>query len=632
MTLNLYNTLTRSKEPFEPLEPGKVRMYYCGVTVYDYCHLGHARACIVWDAVRRYLQWRGYDVRFVQNFTDIDDKILNRAREENSSMEEVAERYIQAYFEDMKRLNVKDADEYPRATHTLDGIKRLIHDLENKGFAYPAEGDVYYAVRKFPEYGKLSGRKLEDLQAGASGRVEVEEEDTKKQNPFDFALWKGAKEGEPAWESNWGSGRPGWHIECSAMVRDRLGETIDIHAGGADLIFPHHENEIAQSEAVTGKPLATFWLHNGMVTVNGEKMSKSLGNFITIRELLERQTEPMAMRLFVLTAQYRKPIDFSEDAIAGATNGWNTLKEGLLFGYQHGSKLGWTEADLTNPTKVKPVETEVNQVSEPKPESNKSVWQETLIQILQPFLKLPQAYGETVKQYKELVFLTIAVALGGVSLKFASEVLKIASSVPFLPPIFEIIGIGITGRYLFKTSTREMLVQQVQWLIQTVDSKINASEQIVSEAATQEQEVVNEEAENYITPNYVERFQTALDDDFNFAEGLAVLFEIAKHLRKEGNLLVHQGKTETNPEILKQQWHTLVGLAQILGLEAQPDEDNTNANGLTEAEIEALVEQRQEARNAKDFAEADRIRDELEAQGIIVSDGKAGGKTRWHRS
>ncbi|AFZ12788.1 cysteinyl-tRNA synthetase [Crinalium epipsammum PCC 9333] len=632
MTLNLYNTLTRSKEPFEPLEPGKVQMYYCGVTVYDYCHLGHARACIVWDAVRRYLQWRGYDVRFVQNFTDIDDKILNRAREENSSMEEVAERYIQAYFEDMKRLNVKDADEYPRATHTLDGIKRLIHDLENKGFAYPAEGDVYYAVRKFPEYGKLSGRKLEDLQAGASGRVEVEEEDTKKQDPFDFALWKGAKEGEPAWESNWGSGRPGWHIECSAMVRDRLGETIDIHAGGADLIFPHHENEIAQSEAVTGKPLATFWLHNGMVTVNGEKMSKSLGNFITIRELLERQTDPMAMRLFVLTAQYRKPIDFSEDAIAGATNGWNTLKEGLLFCYQHGSKLGWTEADLTNPTKVEPVETEVNQASEPKPESNKSVWQETLIQILQPFLKLPQAYGETVKQYKELVFLTIAVALGGVSLKFASEVLKIASSVPFLPPIFEIIGIGITGRYLFKTSTREMLVQQVRSLIQTVDSKINASEEIVSEAATQEQEVVNEEAENYITPNYVERFQTALDDDFNFAEGLAVLFEIAKHLRKEGNLLVHQGKTETNPEILKQQWYTLVGLAQILGLEAQPDEDNTNANGLTDAEIEALVEQRQEARNAKDFAEADRIRDELEAQGIIVSDGKAGGKTRWHRS
>ncbi|HEY9694377.1 MAG TPA: cysteine--tRNA ligase [Oculatellaceae cyanobacterium] len=631
MTLNLYNTLTRSKEPFEPLEPGKVRMYYCGVTVYDYCHLGHARACIVWDAVRRYLQWRGYDVRFVQNFTDIDDKILNRAREENSSMEEVAERYIQAYFEDMKRLNVKDADEYPRATHTLDGIKRLIHDLENKGFAYPAEGDVYYAVRKFPEYGKLSGRKLEDLQAGASGRVEVEEEDAKKQDPFDFALWKGAKEGEPAWESNWGSGRPGWHIECSAMVRDRLGETIDIHAGGADLIFPHHENEIAQSEAVTGKPLAAYWLHNGMVTVNGEKMSKSLGNFITIRELLDRPTDPMAMRLFVLTAQYRKPIDFSEDAIAGATNGWNTLKEGLLFGYQHGSKLGWTETDLTSPTKVEPVKTEASEASESNPESSKSVWQETLIQVLQPFLKLPQAYWQTVKQYKQLVFLTIAVAIGGVSLKFASEVLKIASSVPFLPPIFEIIGIGVTGRYLFKTSTREAIFKQVRSLIQTVDSKANTSEEIVSETTTQEQDVVNE-AENNIPPNYLERFQTAVDDDFNFAEGLAVLFELAKHLRREGNLLVHQGKTATDPEILKQQWHTLVGLAQILGLEAQPDEETTNANGITDAEIEALIEQRQEARNARNFAEADRIRDQLEAQGIIVSDGKAGGVTRWHRS
>ncbi len=641
MTLNLYNTLTRSKERFEPLEPGKVQMYYCGVTVYDYCHLGHARACIVWDAVRRYLEWRGYDVRFVQNFTDIDDKILNRAREEGSSMEEVAERYIQAYFEDMKRLNVKDADEYPRATHTLDGIKRLIHDLENKGFAYPAEGDVYYAVRKFPEYGKLSGRKLEDLQAGASGRVEVEEEDTKKQDPFDFALWKGAKEGEPAWESSWGSGRPGWHIECSAMIREafggsqgdqRLGETIDIHAGGADLIFPHHENEIAQSEAVTGKPLATFWLHNGMVTVNGEKMSKSLGNFITIRELLDRPTEPMAMRLFVLTAQYRKPIDFSEDAIAGATNGWNTLKEGLLFGYQHGSKLGWTEADLTNLLKVEPVNTEVTEAPEPKPESSKSVWQETLIQILQPFLKLPQAYGETVKQYKELVFLTIAVAIAGVSLKFASEVLKIASSVPFLPPIFEIIGIGVTGRYLLKTSTGEVIVQQVRSLIQTVDSKITTSEEIVSETTTQDQDVVKEESENHIQPNYLERFQTAVDDDFNFAEGLAVLFELAKHLRKEGNLLVHQGKTETDPEILKTLWHTLVGLAQILGLEAQPDEETTNANGLTDAQIEALIEQRKEARNAKNFAEADRIRDQLEAQGIIVSDGKAGGVTRWHRS
>lgn len=347
MTLTLYNTLTKNKEIFTPLTSGAVKMYYCGVTVYDYCHLGHARACIVWDVTRKYLQWRGFNVRFVQNFTDIDDKILNRARQEGSTMEEVSERFIQAYFEDMGRLQIQDADEYPRATHSLDGIKRLIHDLENQGFAYPSGGDVYYSVNKFNQYGKLSGRNLEDMQAGASGRVEVEDpEAAKKHHPFDFALWKGAKPGEPSWESSWGEGRPGWHIECSAMVRDRLGDTIDIHAGGADLIFPHHENEIAQSEAVTGQNLANYWLHNGMVTVNGEKMSKSLGNFITIRELLDRPTEPMAIRLFVLTAQYRKPIDFTDEAIAAATNGWHTLKKGLLFGDDFGKKLGFNDGEM----------------------------------------------------------------------------------------------------------------------------------------------------------------------------------------------------------------------------------------------------------------------------------------------
>ena len=486
MTLTLYNTLTRRQELFEPLEPGKVRMYYCGVTVYDYCHLGHARACIIWDVVRRYLQWRGYEVRFVQNFTDIDDKILNKARQEGSSMEEVAERFIQAYFEDMGRLNIKEADEYPRATHTLDGIQRLIHELEHKGYAYPAQGDVYYAVRRFPEYGKLSGRKLEDMQAGASGRVGVEDpEASKKQEASDFALWKAAKPGEPAWESSWGAGRPGWHIECSAMVRDRLGDTIDIHAGGADLIFPHHENEIAQSEAVTGKPLANYWVHNGMVTVNGEKMSKSLGNFITIRELLDRPTDPMAIRLFVLMAQYRKPIDFTQDAIAAAQNGWSTLKEGLLFGYEYGGQLGWTVGEAENPP-----------------------------------IQNPQ----------------------------------------------------------------------------------------------------------------VERFQSAVDDDFNFAGGLAVLFELAKELRKEGNLLVHQGKTETPPQVLEQQWHTLVTLAQVLGLEAKANDEAAQPSpGLSDAEIEALIQQRQSARKAKNFAESDRIRNELQAQGITLID-QAGGVTRWHHS
>ena len=235
MSLVLYNTLTRKKEPFEPLEPGQVKMYCCGVTVYDYSHLGHARSSIVWDVVRRYLLWRGYDVKYVQNFTDIDDKILNRAKSEQSSMQTVAEKYTAAYLEDMERLNVMAADEYTYATKTLDGIQRLISELEQKGYAYPADGDVYYAVRKFDGYGKLSGRKLEDMQAGAGGRVSTNTDI--KQDPFDFALWKGAKAGEPFWESPWGPGRPGWHIECSAMIRDRLGDSIDIHVGGSDLVF-----------------------------------------------------------------------------------------------------------------------------------------------------------------------------------------------------------------------------------------------------------------------------------------------------------------------------------------------------------------------------------------------------------
>ena len=325
MPLTLYNTLTRRKESFEPLEPGKVRMYVCGITAYNYFHVGNARVFVIFDVVRRYLHWLGYIVRYVQNFTDIDDKILKRAIVENSTMEQIAEKYIAAYFEDADRLNILRADAYPRATHSIDGIQRLIHELEQRQFAYAADGDVYYAVRQFPEYGKLSGRKLDEMQAGASGRVDVEEEAEKKKDPADFALWKAAKPGEPSWESPWGAGRPGWHIECSSMVRDELGESIDIHAGGMDLTFPHHENEIAQSEAVTGKPLARYWLHNGFINMDGEKMSKSLGNFRLTRDLLAKY-DPMAFRLFVLQAQYRKPIDFTSDALDAAENGWKTLK------------------------------------------------------------------------------------------------------------------------------------------------------------------------------------------------------------------------------------------------------------------------------------------------------------------
>ncbi|MEO0926163.1 MAG: cysteine--tRNA ligase [Cyanobacteria bacterium J06643_13] len=479
MTLSVYNTLTRSKSEFHTIEENKVRMYCCGITVYDYCHLGHARTCLVWDVVRRYLQWSGYEVNYIQNFTDIDDKILKRASQEGISMEAVTEKYIAAYFEDMACLGVGEADAYPRATHTLDGIKRLVAELEQKGFAYPASGDVYYAVQKFSDYGKLSGRKLEDMQAGASGRVTTEDpEETKKQYPFDFALWKAAKDGEPAWESPWGNGRPGWHIECSAMVRERLGETIDIHVGGGDLTFPHHENEIAQSEAATGKPLANYWLHNGMIIVEGKKMSKSLGNFITIRELLDRY-EPMAVRLFILQAQYRKPVDFTETALTTATNSWSTLEEGLLFGANYGEQLGFSGS-------------------------------------------------------------------------------------------------------------------------------------------------------NAVDQELIDRFKSAVDDDFNFAGGLAVMFEIAKNLSKEGNILVHQGAVDTDIAQLETQWQTLTQLAAILGFEASLASSNPQTDGLSDADIDALVQQRNHARSNKDYAESDRLRDELQAQGITLID-KPGGVTIWNR-
>ncbi|PZV22040.1 MAG: cysteine--tRNA ligase [Snowella sp.] len=484
MTLTLYNTLTRQKESFQPLEAGKVKMYCCGITVYDYCHLGHARTCITWDLVRRYLQWRGYEVQYIQNFTDIDDKILNRAKQEGTTMEAVSDRFIAAYFEDMENLQVKPANAYPRATHSLDGIKRLVAELEAKEYAYASEGDVYYAVRNFADYGKLSGRKLDDLQAGASGRVETDDPDSqKKKYPFDFALWKAAKPDEPFWDSPWGAGRPGWHIECSAMVRERLGETIDLHVGGSDLIFPHHENEIAQSEAATGKPLANYWLHNGMVKVGGEKMSKSLGNFTTIRDLLEK-VDSMAVRLFVLQGHYRKPLDFTDEALEAATNGWHTLKEGLLFGGNYGGKLGWN-LDFSPLT----------------PDAN----------------------------------------------------------------------------------------------------------------------------------DFTKQFRDSVDDDFNFAEGLAILFELAKDLRRAGNLLVHQGSTDVSPDILWEQWQTLVSLAGVLGLEAKSEVlPEVSQNGLTDAEIEDLIEQRISARKQKNFAEGDRLRDELKAKGITLID-QAGGGTKWHR-
>jgi len=333
VTLRLTNSLTRRSEAFEPLQAGQVSMYCCGVTVYDLCHLGHARSYIAWDVLRRYLIWSGYQVTFVQNYTDIDDKILKRAAEEGSSMEVVSERNIGAFVADMASLNILPADRMPRATQSLAVIRELIGELQAKGAAYGADGDVYFSVMQHAGYGKLSGRDLSEQQQNADGRVSGSEE-ARKHHPFDFALWKGAKPGEPSYPSPWGPGRPGWHIECSAMVRQELGDTIDIHLGGADLIFPHHENEIAQSEAATGKPLARWWLHNGMVNVGGEKMSKSLGNFTTIRALLESGTSAMTLRLFVLQAHYRKPLDFTAEALAAAATGWKGLNAALQLAAQ----------------------------------------------------------------------------------------------------------------------------------------------------------------------------------------------------------------------------------------------------------------------------------------------------------
>ncbi len=309
MALRLYNTLTQKIEHFEPLVPGRVQMYTCGVTVYDLSHIGHARSALAFDVIRRYLEYTGFRVTLVRNFTDVDDKIIDRAREVGVPWDVLARRYIDAFRQDMAALGVREADIEPKATDHIPEMVRIIQALESRGLAYAVDGDVYYAVRRFPEYGKLSHRSLEDLRAGA--RIEVDE---RKRDPMDFALWKASRPGEPAWDSPWGSGRPGWHIECSAMAAKYLGESFDIHAGGEDLVFPHHENEIAQSEGATGKPLARYWLHNGFVTVGGEKMAKSLGNFVTIRDALDRFS-PEALKLLLLSTNYRGPLDFTESAV-----------------------------------------------------------------------------------------------------------------------------------------------------------------------------------------------------------------------------------------------------------------------------------------------------------------------------
>ena len=340
--MKIYNTLTRKKEEFVPIDKNEVKMYSCGPTVYDYFHIGNARPFIIFDTMRRYLEYLGYNVKFVQNFTDVDDKMIKRANSEHITVKELGERFINEYFEDAQALGIHKATVHPKATENIDAIIAIVKKLEDNGFAYNVDGNVYFSTKKFSEYGKLSKQPLEDLEAGA--RIDVSEQ---KRDAMDFALWKKQKEGEPAWESPWGMGRPGWHIECSAMANKYLGETIDIHSGGQDLIFPHHENEIAQSECANGKPFAHYWMHNGYININNQKMSKSLGNFFTVRDI-RKKYDSEVIRFFMLSAHYRNPINFADTLMEQAKSAVErvyTCIENLEFLKDNAPKGGLTLED-----------------------------------------------------------------------------------------------------------------------------------------------------------------------------------------------------------------------------------------------------------------------------------------------
>lgn len=340
MAIQIYNTLTRKKEDFKPLEEGKVKMYVCGPTVYNYIHIGNARPAIVFDTVRRYFEYRGYEVNFVSNFTDVDDKLIKAANELGSDVPTIADKFINAYFEDVQALGCKTATNHPRVMDNMDIIIEFVDELIKKGYAYESEGDVYFKTKEFNGYGKLSHQSIEDLRIGE--RIEIGE---KKHDPLDFALWKAAKPGEIFWESPWGKGRPGWHIECSAMAKKYLGETIDIHAGGQDLSFPHHENEIAQSEALSGKTFSNYWMHNGYINIDNEKMSKSLGNFVLVHDII-KQIDPMLLRFFMLSVHYRHPINYSEELLQEAKNGFERLKTAYQnMKHRVGSSTNLTEED-----------------------------------------------------------------------------------------------------------------------------------------------------------------------------------------------------------------------------------------------------------------------------------------------
>ena len=466
--MKLYNTLTRKKEEFVPLVPGEVKMYVCGPTVYNFFHIGNGRTFIVFDTVRRYFEYRGYKVKFIQNFTDIDDKMIKRANEENITVKEVGNKYIKEYYTDADALNIERATVNPRATEYIDDIIEFVSALIEKGYAYEVDGDVYFRTKKFDGYGKLSGKNIEELQVGASQRVSLDE---RKEDPMDFAIWKAQKPGEPAWKCPWGMGRPGWHIECSCMAKKLLGDTIDIHAGGMDLEFPHHENEIAQSEALTGKTFANYWLHSAYVMVDKQKMSKSLNNFFTARDVL-KEYDSDVIRFFMLSAHYRTQINFSKELLDSA------------------------------------------------------------------------------KASVERLYNTIG--------------------------------------------NLENLIDEVS------------------------RENMNEEEKDYIDSlnKYREKYIQKMDDDFNTADAITVLFELSKDLNT--NLNVNSSK-----EVVSKALGVLRELGAPLGILQK------STKGSLEDEIEALIEARQKARKEKNFAEADKIRDDLKARGIVLEDTPQG--VRWKK-
>jgi cysteinyl-tRNA synthetase len=485
MPIQTYNTLTRKKEPLKPLESGHIKLYVCGITSYDFCHIGHARSALAFDMIVRYLRYRGYTVTYIRNFTDIDDKIINRAAEQGVSASDLAGRFIDEFYIDMDKLGVDRPTLEPRATEHIQEMIDLIGELIDKGLAYQSGTDVYYSVNGFPEYGKLSGRNLDDMQAGA--RIAINEN---KNNPMDFVLWKGSKPGEPTWDSPWGPGRPGWHIECSAMSRKYLGDSFDMHGGGQDLIFPHHENEVAQSEGASGKTAVNTWIHHGFVTIRDEKMSKSLGNFLTIRDIL-LQYHPEVLRFFIFSTHYRNPLDYSETAMQDAMAGLDRLYECMAA-------------------------------------------------------------------------------------------------------IDTLSNTGATG-----------------------EKTVFASSPDVDKLRTLE-----------------ERFQKAMDDDFNTAQGLGILFDAARIINKICQQLP-ESPSQEDINLLKDAGILIKKLAGIMGLlqeeagEYLKEQKTTLLKGLaiSEQEILGLIQERKDARTAKDWARGDSIRDQLLAKGIDLKDGASG--TTW---